>query len=97
MPDFQQVADDLEGTVTILGVNAQDSAQKAREFAADLGITFELVRDPTASYFSAVGGFGWPTTLLVDEDGFIRYRHTGTLDAEQLRGLLDTHLGVDAG
>lgn len=96
IPDLQQVADDLEGRVTVLGINAQDSARKAREFAAELGITFELARDPAGTYFAAVGGFGWPTTLLVDDEGFIRYRHTGPLDADQLRDLLLTHLGVDA-
>lgn len=97
MPDLQQAADELEGRVTVLGINAQDSAEKAREFAADLEITFELARDPSGSYFAAVGGFGWPTTLLVDEGGFIRYRHVGPTDVDQLRGLLETHLGVDAG
>lgn len=95
MPAIQQVADELAGRVTVLGINTQDSAAKAREFAADLGITFELARDPTGSYFAAVGGFGWPTTLLVDDDGVIRYRHTGPLDANQLRDLLETHLAVD--
>ncbi len=96
MPDIQQVADELEGRVTVLGINAQDRAASAREFAADLGITFDLVRDPDGSYFASVGGFGWPTTLLVDDDGIIRYRHTGLLDADKLRDLLETHLGVDA-
>jgi thiol-disulfide isomerase/thioredoxin len=96
MPDIQQAADDLEGRVTVLGVNTQDSAEEAREFAADVGISFELVRDPSGSFFAAVGGFGWPTTLLVDDDGVIRYRHTGPLDADQLRDLLETHLGLDA-
>jgi thiol-disulfide isomerase/thioredoxin len=96
MPAIQQVADELDGRVTVLGINTQDSAEKARQFAADLGISFELARDPSGSYFAAVGGFGWPTTLLVDNDGVIRYRHTGPLDAGQLGDLLQTHLGVDA-
>ncbi|MBW3606554.1 MAG: TlpA family protein disulfide reductase [Actinobacteria bacterium] len=94
MPAIQQVADELDGRVTVLGINSQDSAAKAREFADDLGIGFELARDPSGSYFAAVGGFGWPTTLLVDTDGVIRYRHTRLLDAGQLRDLLRTHLGV---
>ncbi len=94
MPAIQQVDDQLEGRVTVLGVNTQDSAEKAREYAADLGISFELARDPSGTYFDAVGGFGWPTTLLVDDSGVIRYRHTGPLDAGQLRDLLETHLGV---
>lgn len=94
MPDFQEVAEDLEGEVTVLGINARDSADAARTFVDDLGITYELVRDPDASYFTAVNGFGWPTTLLVDPDGIIRYRHTGPLDAARLRELIETHLGA---
>jgi cytochrome c biogenesis protein CcmG, thiol:disulfide interchange protein DsbE len=94
MPDFQEVAEALDGQVTVLGINAQDSADAARHFADDLGITYPLVRDPTAAYFGAVRGFGWPTTLLVDADGMIRYRHTGPLDADRLRELIGEHLGV---
>jgi cytochrome c biogenesis protein CcmG/thiol:disulfide interchange protein DsbE len=97
MPYFQQVADEMAGRVRFLGVNAQDSAEAAREFAAELGVTFDLARDPNGEYFAAVGGFGWPTTLLVDADGLIRYRHTGPLDADELRDLLETHLGIDPG
>lgn len=94
MPDFQEVADQLEGRLTVLGINAQDSADAARAFVDDLGITYELARDPRAEYFGAVRGFGWPTTLLVDADGLIRYRHTGPLDAGRLRELISEHLGV---
>jgi cytochrome c biogenesis protein CcmG, thiol:disulfide interchange protein DsbE len=96
MPDFQEVSDDLRGEVAFVGVNAQDNHEQAQRFVAELGITYDLVRDPRADYFREVRGFGWPTTLLVDEGGIIRYRHTGPLDAEQLRDLLATHLGVEA-
>ena len=96
MPDFENVASDLRDEVAFVGVNAQDNHEQAQRFVAELGITYDLVRDPTASYFREVRGFGWPTTLPVDETGIIRYRHTGPLHEEQLRELLATHLGVGA-
>jgi cytochrome c biogenesis protein CcmG, thiol:disulfide interchange protein DsbE len=40
--------------------------------------------------------FGMPTTLLVDADGMIVYRHTGPLDAAELRALAEEHLALDA-
>ena len=47
-----------------------------------------------AEYFTAVGGFGMPTTLLVDADGRIVYRHTGAIEADQLDDLLVDQLDV---
>lgn len=94
-PPSNSVADELASQVAVLRVNAQDGADNSQKFAADLCIISELARDPRGSNFSTVGGFGRPTTLLVDEDGFIRYRHAAPLDAERLRVLLETHLGVD--
>ena len=46
MPDFQAVADELAGRVAVVGVNAQDNHEQAQRFVAELGITYELVRDP---------------------------------------------------
>jgi cytochrome c biogenesis protein CcmG, thiol:disulfide interchange protein DsbE len=95
MPDFQEVAEAVEGRVAFLGVNSQDREEAAVRFAEDLGVTYDMASDPAGDYFAAVNGYGWPTTLLVDPQGQVRYRHTGPLDAEQLTRLLADHLGVD--
>lgn len=92
MPDLQQVAEERADEVTVLGINVQDAPSSAAGFVDDLGITYDLARDPDASYFQSVGGFGMPTTLLVDADGQIVYRHTGLLDAAELSDLVDARL-----
>jgi cytochrome c biogenesis protein CcmG, thiol:disulfide interchange protein DsbE len=94
MPEFQQAFEELDGRVAFLGVNLQDDTAAAQRFADELGITYDLAEDG-GDYFTAISGFGMPTTLLVDADGTIVYRHTGALELDDLRDLLAEHLGVE--
>lgn len=94
MPDFQQVHEAADGVFRLVGINTQDSPPMARDFAEELGITYDLLRDPLGDYFIATNGFGMPTTLFVTPDGDIRHRHTGPLTVEQMTDLLAEHLDV---
>jgi cytochrome c biogenesis protein CcmG, thiol:disulfide interchange protein DsbE len=94
LPDLEQVAGELDGRVAFLGINALDRPDEAEALVAETGVTFDLAADPQGEYFERVSGVGWPTTLLVDEGGTIRYRRTGPLDAAELRALVGAHLGV---
>ncbi|MDP9406093.1 MAG: TlpA family protein disulfide reductase, partial [Actinomycetota bacterium] len=96
MPDFQQVASDVGDDVAFLGVNVQDSPAVAEPFATELGVDYALAADPQGEFYKQVRSFGMPTTLFVDADGAVVFRHTGALDAEQLRDLLERRLGVPA-
>ena len=96
MPDFEAVHQDLADQVRFIGIDYMDRPEAAIAFAAEVGVTYELVEDPDGIYFRAVRGRGTPQTLLVDADGTIRWRHAGPLDEEQLRELIATHLGVPA-
>lgn len=95
MPVLQNVSRQSRGQVIFLGINVQDNEGKALAFLDELGVTYDQARDPAGEFFTEIGGFGMPTTLLVDESGAIIYRHTGAVDAQQLRALLARHLGVD--
>lgn len=66
--------------MAFIGINVQDNEEAALEFLSELNITYDQARDPMAEYFTAIGGFGMPTTLLVD--------------AAQLDDLLAARLGV---
>ena len=94
MPALQRVARQLEGQVEFLGINVMDAPTNAEEFAADLGIEYALASDPRGGYWKATRSFGMPTTLLVAADGTVVYRHTGELEEDQLRALIDDHLDV---
>ncbi len=97
MPALQQVAAEVEGKVAFLGVNVQDAPVNATSFADQLDISYALATDSRGAFWKEVGGFGMPTTLLVDRRGMVVYRHTGALEAEELRELLRRRLGVRIG
>lgn len=94
MPAFQQVAAAARGKVAFLGVNVADDPDAASAFVAKLGITYDLATDPRQDFFHRIAAYGMPTTLLVDPQGTVVYRHTGPLDAPALRRLLAEHLSV---
>lgn len=94
MPAFEAVHRALGGQVRFVGIDEQDRPQVALEFAAGIGVSYELLEDPDGAYFAAVRGRGMPTTLLVDEGGTIVYRHAGPLTETQLRTLLEAELAV---
>jgi thiol-disulfide isomerase/thioredoxin len=94
MPDFQRFSAEHGGDAPLLGVNVQDAPANAEGFVDSLGITYDLAIDPAGELYSEVRGFGMPTTLFVDAQGTIVYRHTGPLDAEDLRRLANEHLGI---
>ncbi len=94
MPDFESVHRELADEVRFVGVDREDSHDKARALAEETGVTYELVTDDDGSYFRAVKGRGMPTTVFVDAEGVIVYRHAGPVTAEQLRDLITEYLAV---
>lgn len=94
MPDLQAVHVAAGEQLAFLGVDTMDSFLNAEPFVEELGITYDLAADTGGALHRAIGGFGMPTTLLVDRNGALRYRHTGPLDAQGLGDLLEEHLGV---
>lgn len=94
MPALSQVAAEARDDVAFLGIDVNDVEADAKAFVDALGVSYPLVSDPRGDFYAAVRAFGMPTTLFVDAEGMIVYRHTGAVDAEQLRSLIGEHLGV---
>jgi thiol-disulfide isomerase/thioredoxin len=94
MPDLEQVHRDVGDQVRFVGVDREDVADKALELAEATGVSYELVEDRDGSFFRAVQGRGMPTTVFVDAEGTIVYRHAGPVTAEELRALIDEHLDI---
>jgi len=97
MPDLEAVHQLTDGQVAFVGVNTQDTPDRAEALAVETGVTYDLVRDPDGALFQAFGGIGMPSTFYVDRDGNIVERHTGLLTREAMLDDLREHLGVDAG
>ena len=69
-----------EDGVPIYGLNYKDERPKAIKWLADLGNPYRLnVVDEEGTLGIDLGVYGAPETYLLDERGFIRYRHVGVI------------------
>ncbi|HVA33530.1 MAG TPA: TlpA disulfide reductase family protein [Candidatus Baltobacteraceae bacterium] len=86
MPDLQRLADAYRGTqLVIVGVNEGESPQRAREFAAALGIDFPIWIDESQRYGRVYAALGLPTTIVVGRDGRVVRGYDGALSYDQMR------------
>ena len=95
MPDLEAVSDLAEGQVTFVGVNTQDTPERADDLVVETGVTYDLVADPEGALARAFGVIGMPSTFYVGADGTIVDRHTGLLTRDALVADLAEHLDVD--
>lgn len=84
MPDFAAVDAELDGAVRFVGVNPLDDATTMTSFAAERGVAYELLRDPSGELVDALGITAFPATVFVAADGSI-VLETGVLTADELR------------
>ncbi len=74
--------------IDIVGVNPRDTAELARDFAGEYGITYPLLRDPNGASLVALGVGTFPMTYLVSGDGTILEQHAGEITVAQLDRML---------
>ena len=91
LPAFAAVHRELRDRVRFIGINPVDR-DGADAFAHDLGVQYELLRDPDGLLLAAAGIDGFPTTLLVDEAGTVVDHHTGAMTADELRTAITQEL-----
>lgn len=84
LADFAVVHEELGQQVRFVGVNPQDTATTMTSFAADRGVTYELLRDREGAFGEALDVVSYPVTLFVGPDGAI-VDSTGTIDDDELR------------
>lgn len=95
MPDLEAVSQLGGDEVVFVGINTQDTPDRAAELVDETGATYDLLRDPDGELAREFGVFGMPSTFYVDADGTIVGRHTGLLTREALVADLHEHLRVD--
>lgn len=95
MPAFQAVSQDLAGDVGFVGLAVQDRTDDAARIVEQTGVTYRWARDAKGDFASAAGITQMPSTLFVDAAGEIVRVHSGALDADELRDLISSELGVD--
>lgn len=91
MPALEEVSNELDGQVTFLGVAVADGEDAANEMVERTGVTYRNARDPRSEIFAVYGGIALPRTVLITGDGTVVETHSGELDADGIRDLLDEH------
>ena len=92
MPALQQAHRQYGDRVRFIGINPQDSPEITRSFAEELGIDYELFRDPNANFVVANGVATFPTTLFVDAQGRISRQKAGELSPADIKSALEALL-----
>jgi len=85
MPDLQALHEEFGPRgLTVLGVSidAAGADDTVREFLAEHGITYTILRDPGEKITAAFPAQGVPVTVLLDTDGVVRWRHLGPVTAD---------------
>jgi len=83
--------------VRFVGIDEQDSPEKAREFAARAGVEYPSLSDRDGrllAQLSELPSTGIPSTLVVDRDGMIAGRIVGAVHVASLSRLISR---VDSG
>lgn len=70
--------------LVVIGVNEQESEDKALQFMDEFGITFPVVLDSRGDLASLFTARGLPTTYFIDRDGNIAEQWQGILTADLL-------------
>jgi cytochrome c biogenesis protein CcmG/thiol:disulfide interchange protein DsbE len=77
----------------VVGVNSQDFASDAREFAATYHIRYPLVRDGSNDVTTRWGVSGFPATFVIARDGTVRWFQNQEITAQELDAAILPILG----
>jgi cytochrome c biogenesis protein CcmG/thiol:disulfide interchange protein DsbE len=75
--------------VILIGVDIQDSEDKARKFIADFALSFPNAPDPRGIVAIDYGVYGVPETFFIDRAGRIRSKHVGAVTAAAFRAAVE--------
>jgi thiol-disulfide isomerase/thioredoxin len=94
LPAFAAVHQELGDRVRFVGLNLQDTPERAQRFARDAGVGYEILLDTDQQIALDLDLANFPSTLFVDASGHIVDLHQGALTADELRALITNKLGV---
>ena len=95
MPKLEELHQRYESLgVTILGVNVEEDSTLARRIVADRELTFPILADDRNIASELFDVDAMPSTVLIDKDGMVRFRHRGYMPGyekhyeDQIRSLI---------
>lgn len=84
MPLLQDRASRFPENLVVLGINYNEPSSLVQDFVTGLKITFPILLDPGAKTQALYRVRGYPTTVIVDGQGVIRFVHIGELSGAVL-------------
>lgn len=75
-------------SIRFIGLNMNDSATVAREFAKKYGVNYELFTEPSGEFVTTLGIATAPFTMLINSAGHIVSQFAGELTASTLDALI---------
>lgn len=89
MPDLQRLSSAFASRgVVVIGVNQGESAERARAYAASLGIEFPIWVDDQQQYGRVFSALGLPTTVIIARDGTVVRGFDGALSLAEMRAAI---------
>jgi thiol-disulfide isomerase/thioredoxin len=91
MPDLQFVQDQTAADVAVLGIDVRDTAEPARDFLRDYGITFDSIFDPAGRSLLGLRGYPRnvvPSTIVLDREHRVAAVHLARVRVPQLLPLV---------
>lgn len=94
IPDFQEVHRARSDEVRFVGINVGEDADRAADFIADVGATYDQFLDSEGFVVTELRTTAMPVTIVLDPDGAVSLRHLGPLDQDDLNEAIDEALGL---
>lgn len=92
--EFAAVHDERSDEVRFVGINPLDEGPAMVDFAAERGVSYELLRDELAEMQTELEIASFPVTLFVRSDGTI-LNQTGVLDESRLDDEIDALIAAE--
>ena len=89
MPEFQEIFQQYEPDLVVLGINLEQSSGEVQDFVSQLSITYPILLDNDGLVSKLYKVIQLPNTYFIDRDGIIRIRHIGFLSSNQFYEYLD--------
>jgi thiol-disulfide isomerase/thioredoxin len=97
MPAFEHVHQTYGTKVRFVGVNGGDEQSVVADYVNEVGVTYDIVRDPRLDVATAMEVAVYPATFVVSPEGKIVGEHYGEMGTSELTALIDTALADAAG
>jgi thiol-disulfide isomerase/thioredoxin len=94
IPEFEAVHQARGDEVRFVGINIGEDAEKAGDFLAEVGATYDQYLDPQGYVSTELEATNMPVTVVIDADGAISTRHLGAMDQAGLDAAIDEALGA---